>query len=66
MNSLFVGLKIYSVEGREFLPEQLFWASPTSRSVDVQVGEVKGSIKHGRQILHHRSHKCFMVLSDVL
>lgn len=49
-----------------FHPEQLFWAGPTSRSVDVGLVKVDGSRKQDRQIFHHRSYKCFMALSEAL
>lgn len=47
-------------------PEQLFWAGPTSRGVDIQLVEVGGSRKQDRQIFQHRSYKCFMALSEAL
>lgn len=47
-----------------FHPEQLFWAGPTSRSVDIRLVKVGGSRKQDRQVFHHRIYKCFMALSE--
>lgn len=49
-----------------FHPEQLFWAGPTSRIVDIRLVKVGGSRKQDRRIYHHRSYKCFMALSEAL
>ena len=64
--SLFTGLKINSVKGAEIPPGALLLGRVKREEASTCVESQRKQKERGRQILQHRSHKCFMALSDVL
>lgn len=67
IHSLFTGLKMDSADWKINSSQSSYFGQVRHQEVSTcRFVEVKGSRKHGRQILHHRSNKCFMALSDVL